>query len=270
MKFLFYGLFLFVIQPALSQPAKYTVANAHSHNDYEQPIPFWAAYNAGFGSIEADIFLHENELLVAHEEKELINKRSLEDLYIKPLQLCMAKHNNFIYSDTTRQLQLLIDIKTDSIATLNKLISVLQNYPALINNPSLKFVITGGRPAADKFSSYPAFILFDGNLGAVYSEAALGKIAMLSSGFQNYSKWNGTGTLPDTAKKLLTYQIDKAHTLHKPVRLWAAPDAANAWFQLMDLKADYINTDHISTLSSFLHKYGDKSKASGWYGKRMN
>jgi alkaline phosphatase len=35
----------------------YTIANTHSHNDYEQPIPFWTAYNAQFGSIEADIFL---------------------------------------------------------------------------------------------------------------------------------------------------------------------------------------------------------------------
>jgi alkaline phosphatase len=33
-----------------------TVSNAHSHNDYEQPIPFRMAYQAGFGSVEADIF----------------------------------------------------------------------------------------------------------------------------------------------------------------------------------------------------------------------
>src|SRR4051812_7321262 len=41
-----------------AQQKSYTVANAHSHNDYEQPTPSWTAYNEGFGSIEADIFLH--------------------------------------------------------------------------------------------------------------------------------------------------------------------------------------------------------------------
>ena len=253
MKFICYCFFLIIFQSAaIAQPAKYTVSNAHSHNDYEQANPFWAAYNAGFGSIEADIFLRENQLLVAHEEKELVNKRTLEDLYLKPLQSCIEKQKGFVYSDTTRQLQLLIDIKTDSIATLNKLITVLQNYPAIINNPSVKIVITGGRPVADQFPSYPSFILFDGNVGTVYSEASLAKIAMLSSSFKNYSQWNGTGTLPQKDKAVLKAEIDKAHALRKPIRFWEAPDLPNAWHHLMQLKVDFINTDHISELAAFL------------------
>ncbi len=42
---------------------RYTIANTHSHNDYEQPIPFWTAYNAQFGSIEADVFLVDGRLV---------------------------------------------------------------------------------------------------------------------------------------------------------------------------------------------------------------
>ena len=256
MKFIYYCFFLLIIQSASSQPVKYTVANAHSHNDYQNPVPFWAAYNAGFGSIEADIFLTEDQLLVAHEEKELVNKRSLEDLYLRPLQACIEKNNGFVYSDTSRQLQLLIDIKTDSIATLNKLITVLQNYPALINNTSLKFVITGGRPPADSFPSYPSYILFDGNVGTEYSKAALDKIAMLSSSFRNYSKWNGTGKISKKDKAVLEAKIRRAHAMHKPVRFWEAPDVRNAWYKLMRFKTDFINTDHINTLASFLQKHG--------------
>ncbi len=252
MKFCYYCFFLIIFQPALSQPVRYTVANAHSHNDYEQPVPFWAAYNAGFGSIEADIFLRGNNLLVAHEEKELNNKRLLEGLYLKPLQSCIEKQKGFVYSDTTRHLQLLIDIKTDSIATLNKLITVLQNYPTLINSPSLQIVITGGRPVADKFPFYPSYILFDGNLGTAYSKASLAKIAMLSSSFRHYSQWSGTGTIPKKEKALLKAEINKAHALHKPVRFWEAPDESNAWYQLMQLKVDFINTDHITELAAFL------------------
>ncbi len=255
MKLFYYWFFLFAIQCVSAQPVNYTVANAHSHNDYQQTVPFWAAYNAGFGSIEADIFLHNNQLLVAHEEKELVNKRSLEDLYLKPLQSCIEKQKGFVYSDTTKPLQLLIDIKTDSIATLNKLITVLQNYPTLINNPSLKLVITGGRPPAEDFSSYPSYILFDGNLGTAYSKASLAKIAMVSSSFGNYSKWNGNNVIAGKEKKLLADEIDKAHALHKPVRFWAAPDVKNAWYQLMQLHVDFINTDHITDLAAFLQNH---------------
>jgi len=253
MKFVYYCFFSLILQSAITaQPVKYTVANAHSHNDYEQPLPFWEAYNAGFGSIEADIFLRENQLLVAHEEKELVNKRTLEDLYLKPLQSCIKKQKGFPYSDTTKKLQLLIDIKTDSIATLNKLITVLQNYPTLINNPSVKIVITGGRPVADQFPSYPSYILFDGNVGTTYSKASLARIAMLSSSFKNYSKWNGTGTIAEKEKAILKAEIDKAHALQKPVRFWEAPDVTNAWYQLMQLKVDFINTNHIAELAAFL------------------
>ncbi|MBE7174721.1 MAG: alkaline phosphatase [Williamsia sp.] len=46
--------------------------------------------------------------------------------------------------------------------------------------------------------------------------------------------------------------INKAHDLHKPVRFWGAPDVVNAWYQLMKLGVDYINTDHIPALASFL------------------
>ena len=43
----------------------------HSHNDYAQKRPFWGAYEAGADSIEADVFLVDCDLLVAHSRKEL-------------------------------------------------------------------------------------------------------------------------------------------------------------------------------------------------------
>ncbi len=44
-------------------------------------------------------------------------------------------------------MQLLIDVKSDSVATLNKLIEVLNNYPAIINCHEIKITISGSRPA---------------------------------------------------------------------------------------------------------------------------
>jgi alkaline phosphatase len=45
------------------QTIYYTTENAHSHNDYEQQIHCWMAYDQGFGSIEADIFLRNSDLI---------------------------------------------------------------------------------------------------------------------------------------------------------------------------------------------------------------
>ncbi len=246
------GFFLFMAAYTVSaQQGYYTVANAHSHNDYEQLVPFHLAYNEGFGSIEADIFLQDGILLVSHDTAGLKNKRSLEALYLKPLQSCIQKNNGYPFSDTSRQLQLLIDIKTAAIPTLNRLIYELKQYPDLINNPLIKWVISGNRPADSLYRSYPYFISFDGILGQNYNADALSKIVLMSDNFRNYSKWEGAGKIPENDIHKLLEVIKKSHDLNKPVRFWNAPDSANAWKQLMHLRVDFINTDHIKRISEF-------------------
>ena len=259
MKYYFVFAFLVIVSRVAAQPLKYTVANTHSHNDYEQNIPFWAAYNAGFGSIEVDIFLENGGLYVAHDTIGLKAHRTLEQYYIHPLVSLTEKKQGYVFGDSGRQLQLLIDIKTDSVKTLEKLIKLLQKYPSLINNPSLRFVITGNRPAEYTFTTYPSFIQFDGVLSKSYSKEALSKISMLSDNLRNYTNWKGEGMIPRHEMNLLKQAVDKAHQLQKPVRFWGAPDFMNAWQQFMQLQVDYINTDRIDALASFIKNMDKKS-----------
>jgi len=53
-------------------------------------------------------------------------------------------------------------------------------------------------------------------------------------------------------EKRLTQIIDSVHSLGKKIRFWNAPDASPAWKTLMNLKVDYINTDHLQELSAYL------------------
>src|SRR5262245_17162471 len=53
----------------------------HAHNDYEHPRPLLDALDHGFCSIEADIFLVDGQLLVAHDRTSLSPERTLEKLY---------------------------------------------------------------------------------------------------------------------------------------------------------------------------------------------
>ena len=255
MKKLLISLLLFSSAWVFGQSKLYTTANVHSHNDYEQKIPFWLAYNNGLGSIEADIFLENGELLVAHERKELVLRRTLQVYYLDKLQQCIETNNNHPYADSSKKLQVLIDIKTDSIATLDKLIAVLNSYPALINNPMLSFVITGNRPVASLWAGYPSYIYFDGVLSETYSKEALQKMVMFSDNLKNYTQWTGIGLIPSKERKHLLLLIDKAHRLNKPVRFWNAPDFIHAWRQLMRLDVDYINTDHIGEIAAFLRSF---------------
>ena len=245
-------LFILISFSATAQPISYSVQNAHSHNDYVNAVPFWTAYNEGFGSIEADIFLKDKSLLVAHDAKELTVTRSLINLYINPLIECLIKHNGYPFADTLKQLQLLIDIKTDSIATLQALVETIRKYDVLMNSHQLKWVITGKRPEQSLFAAYPSFITFDGELDKTYSPGALTKIAMLSDDGRKYTKWDGIGKLPAADLEKIKTAGVKAHKLHKPVRFWAVPDMIHAWNQFMQLKIDYINTDHIHELAAWV------------------
>lgn len=250
-------LFTYFTMQLAAQPTNYDAENAHSHNDYEQAHPFWEAWQNGFGSIEADIFLKDGNLIVAHDLKELQYNRSLDSLYLQPLQQCLQKNNGFPYTDKSKQLQLMIDVKSDSVNTLNELINLLKNYPVIIQCKKIKVTISGNRPSPEKFISYPSYIYFDGVLSKDYSKEALSKIAMLSDNFRFYSSWNGDASINKKDFQILLDAVEKAHALKKKVRFWNAPDNATAWQSFMRLKADYINTDHIKELAVFL-KDADK------------
>jgi alkaline phosphatase len=232
---------------------KYTVANTHSHNDYEQSIPFWMAWQEKFGSIEADIWLQDGRLLVGHNREEIKAGRTLEEYYVRPLLSCVEKNNGHPYADTTRCLQILIDVKADSVAALNALVTLLNKYPALEQCPFVKWVISGNRPSPDLYTSYPSFIAFDGILGRVYTPEALSRIVMMSDDLRSYTRWNGRTELPEADKKSIEAAVTHAHEQHLPVRFWDAPDTPAAWDQLIRLHTDYINTDHIRALADYLN-----------------
>lgn len=244
-------LLMFLSLISVAQPVAYTVANAHSHNDYEQKEPFWLAYNAGFGSIEADIFLKDGELLVSHDVKGLQQHRTLEEYYVKPVLSCVQKYNGYPYPDTTRKLQLLIDLKTEGVSTLKKLVELIEKYPDL-QTGKVRWVITGNRPA--DFSVYPSYIWFDGDIYEDYSEENMKRVALMSGNVKNLSPWNGKGVIPEPGATAVKKMVEKIHAMHKPIRFWNAPDVVNAWYKLMELKVDFINTDHIAELSSFFKK----------------
>ncbi|WP_336514815.1 alkaline phosphatase [Pollutibacter soli] len=243
----------------VSASQSYSPSNAHSHNDYEQKFPFKAAWQQGFGSIEADVFLDKGKLIVAHDTKQMKLQRGLDSLYLIPLAQVVTGNNGYVYADTSKKLQLMIDIKTEAIPTLTRLVEILKGYPALTTTSTLKIVISGNRPSASTYHEYPAWILFDGDLNASYSPEELNKIEMMSGNFQQYSVWKGTGLLPENDKARISAAVQKAHEANKKIRFWAAPDNINSWNTFVSLGIDYLNTDRVEALATFLKQYPDRT-----------
>jgi len=145
-------LFIFLALPvALS--AQTRLPFTHSHNDYEQAIPFKHAFDKGFHSIEADVWLVDGQLLVGHDRQDLRPDRTLESLYLAPLYKALRNKK------TSREapLQLLIDIKSEAISTLDALTTLLGKWDVKYPKNKVVIAVSGNRPPVDRYASYPGF-----------------------------------------------------------------------------------------------------------------
>lgn len=247
------GLLLLSVSVHAQTPMRYTTAQAHSHNDYEQKIPFWQAYHQSFGSIEADVHAVNSTLYVAHDPSAIAGSRTLEALYIQPLVQQVTDLKGVVY-ENKQPLQLLIDLKTPADQTLPLLVKQLAAHPAVFgNNGPVQVVVSGNMPKPEQFSLYPSWLKFDGRPDIAYTDEQLTHVGLISQSFLTYSGWNGKGLIVKKERAKLLAMIRKAHAQGKKVRLWATPDNVNTWKALINLGVDFINTDHIAGLASFLN-----------------
>lgn len=247
--------FLFVVSIAINgfaQQKKYTVADAHAHNDYMHPVPFYTAWNAGFGSIEADVFPVNGVLLVSHSKEALQPGRTLDRLYLHPLLTELQKHPD-------RKVNLLIDIKEKYKESLQLLLSELgplKKYLVSEKEPGkqVTILISGERPPPSEYKNYPGYLFFDDDLRKAHKPDEWKRVGLVSLSLERYSHWNGEGPLPDSDRIVIQHVIDSVHGAGKKIRFWAAPDNENSWQTQMDLGVDFIGTDKINTLAAFLRK----------------
>jgi alkaline phosphatase len=247
--------FLFIAGLSLNvfaQQKIYTVADAHAHNDYMHPVPFYTAWNAGFGSIEADVFPVNGVLLVSHSKEALQPQRTLDSLYLHPLLKELQQHPN-------RKVNLLIDIKVnykESLQLLMQELKPLKKYLVTGNNSAnpVTILISGERPPPAEYKNYPSYIFFDDDLRVFHKPAEWKRVGLVSLSFERYSQWKGEQPLSEKDKDTLNYVIDSVHHAGKKIRFWAAPDNENSWRLQMKLGVDFIGTDKIQALSEFLAK----------------
>lgn len=228
----------------------------HAHNDYEKPHPFVDAYQQRADFIEADVFLADGKLVVAHERSQIDTTKTLESLYLKPIVALFAQNKGYVSPRRDYKFSLVIDVKDDFEQVIPKLIDLLQMNLVVFNrglNPNaVRIVLSGNRPKPAALLDYPAYIFFDGRPSEVYDSETLQRIALISDSFQGYSRWDGTGKLPDADREKLRRVIRRAHDDGKPIRFWAIPDVPNAWKQLRKVGVDVINTDKVAEATAFL------------------
>lgn len=257
----------FTSQTTQALPAPIT--RVHSHNDYEHKHPLFDALNSGFTSIEADIYLVNGQLLVGHTPMDLRPSRTLEALYLRPLMDFVQQNKGHVYPGSAQNVQLLIDIKTGNNKTYKALEALLQKYKDMLTSYSgdtatpsaITVVISGNRPDPAVMQAPPVrYAAYDGLLSDIGKPATL--VPLMSDNWYNDFKWNGTGEMPSAERQKLMDFVNAAHASGQKIRFWNAPDNEAAWKELLKANVDYINTDHLPELRTWMLQNDPRQNAN--------
>lgn len=244
-------------------------AAAHAHNDYEHDRPLVDALKHGFTSVEADVWLVDGELRVAHDLMDTRAGVTLESLYLDPLDELVRQQGNSIYPGWDGSLQLLIDIKSDGESTYAAIEKELAEHPRLmtrfakgnVTEGPVTAVISGNRPLATMQAAEKRFGFYDGRSADLVSGPAAELMPLVSDNWTRLFTWQGVGPMPETERAKLHAYVEAAHAKGYRVRFWATPDQAGSardavWTELHNAGVDHINTDDLAALDAFLGARG--------------
>jgi hypothetical protein len=235
---------------------------AHAHNDYEHARPLLDALDHGFCGAEADIFLVEGRLLVAHNRKDVQPERTLQVLYLDPLRERVQRHGGRVFTNGP-EFTLLIDLKTAWTNTYPALRAVLAEYADVLTmfrggvtrTNAVRVVISGSR-ALEMFAGETVrYAAYDGTLAELDSPMTADLIPWISANWAPNFTWRGQGEMPQAEHLRLKEIVAKAHARGRRVRFWGAPDNVPFWRTMRSEGVDLINTDDLPGLEKFLRSH---------------
>lgn len=249
----------FASLPSFSQ--NIPLQNAFAHNDYWHKHPLHDALQNGYTHIEADIFLRNKKLIVAHFLPFFKKQRTLERLYLEPL--ChLVNNQGQIFKGYNTPITLMIDIKSRSNDTYKVLKPILEKYKDMLSSYEngqvhyrmVTIVLSGHKPYEMIKNEQYRLAFIDEDLRKIGRDNALTEIyPMASCRYSSLLNWRGKGKIPPAEKTRLCTYVSKAHSMGKKVRLWASPENKEVWEELLNCGVDLINTDELVALKNFLN-----------------
>jgi hypothetical protein len=221
----------------------------HAHNDYNHTRPLLDALQAGFRSVEADVYLSGGKLCVAHDVKDIQAERTLSALYLQPLW------------ERRRQLpegfQLLVDIKTNGEEVYAALRREMRPFEPMftrfkkgkIEQKKVTVVLSGDRPRRVLEAENDRFAALDGRPEDLGKNVSPALMPLVSTSWFGTIKWFGGGEIPEAERQKIVDLVTRTHAEGKTFRFWAAPDTPAGWEVQQKAGVDWINTDNLADLT---------------------
>jgi hypothetical protein len=231
---------------------------AHAHNDYEHPRPLLDALDQGFCNVEADVWLVEGKLLVAHDREKVDSNRTLQSLYLNPLRERVAKNGGRVHP-AGPAFTLMIDFKSESTNTYQALRRDLKDYEPMLTRfhsnrtetNAVTIVISGSRPRELMLTEAVRLAGYDGRIVDLDRGLSPHFAPWISDNWKNVFKWDGSGNMPDEERTRLREITTRTHEQGMKLRFWGAPDLPAVWRELLSARVDLINTDNLAEFRKF-------------------
>ncbi|QRV90887.1 altered inheritance of mitochondria protein 6 [Ceratobasidium sp. AG-Ba] len=273
-------------QPQATYPTQFTrgiIPRAYdSHNDYWRDVPLFSAISFGAISVEADVWMWDDDLFVGHDPSSLSKRRTFSSLYVQPLMDILKQQNpstSFPYTNNTRNgvfdttvgqtLYLFVDVKTDGNSTWPLVIKQLaplrdggwlsywDNEAGSLKPGAVTVIGTGNTPFSqvqaystahrDVFYDAPITAFTSGSPGEYNTSNVVIASGSLASALGAPMSGN---TFSDSQLLSLGNQVKGAHAAGIKVRYWETPGwpiskRDYVWKTLESLGVDLLNADDL-------------------------
>lgn len=238
------------------------ITQAHAHNDYNKINPLWGALKYGFTSIEVDVFAHEGQLRVAHVGVMLGLRKTLEAMYLAPLNT-LLQSRNWVYENYPEPLILMIDFKTNRHETLPLLLEIIKPYRHLLTyyheekvyKKPIQLLISGGGFSYEQVKNLDSiFVFLDGSVNHCESDFPEALVPRGSAKFRSHF----SSKLDSTDLVKLQTKVNNAALCNKKLRFYAMKNRKKIWRKALDANVGWVNVDRKRKFAKF---YWEEYKA---------
>ncbi len=227
---------------------------AFAHNDYLQPRPLLAAIEHGFTAVEADIFLDDGELRLAHGRRELAGAPTLSEVYLEPLAEIVADLGHVFPG---QPLMLLVDVKSDATPTYAALHALLERHAGMLTqhrydgtlSGPVAIVVSGHTDLPQMEAQRVRYASADARIPHL-DEAFSPAVSMVSAKWAKHFSWLGEGTMDEHEQAELKRIVGAIHDVGCTARFWGTDP--RTWPELVAADVDQIVADDLPGLRAFL------------------
>lgn len=249
------------VEPQQKGKSQKVYYNAFSHNDYDRSRPLFEAIDLGFNCVEADLWLIDGELYVAHDKPQTLNpERTFEKMYLKPLAERIKANGGKVHKKGKKPFFLMVDCKSNGEEMLPVLKQKMEPYLSLfctvekgkMKKGAVLLFLSGDKPYQSILAAGEGSVFLDGRIKDLGKNIDSNMMPVISDDYSSFLKWRGEGEMPQEELEKMRGYIRQAHKEGKLFRWWGAPDTQQFKRLFIEEGVDLIGADKLSVLYEVL------------------